>query len=90
MSYVLECIYYAYILYVLLQALSLNNSGNVLISPISLKIILALLYEGASGATRREIQTVLQFSSINQDVRRRFEQILDTLKVFFFAFKLLG
>lgn len=53
----------------------------MLLSPISLKIILALLYEGASGGTKREIQAVLQFPLSKQETRSRFERILRTLQV---------
>ncbi|KAJ8923743.1 hypothetical protein NQ315_010324 [Exocentrus adspersus] len=38
-----------------------SKHKNVLLSPISLKLILALLYQGSSGPTEREFQNVLQF-----------------------------
>ncbi|KAJ8926902.1 hypothetical protein NQ314_020754 [Rhamnusium bicolor] len=58
---------------------SLPNTKNVLLSPISLKLILALLYQGSSGPTEREFQNVLQFydkKTVNDD----YSRILSTLQ----------
>nr|XP_018899388.1 PREDICTED: uncharacterized protein LOC109031973 isoform X2 [Bemisia tabaci] len=53
---------------------------NVLISPISLKLLLAILYEGAGGATAKEIEGVLQVSPQEKgELRKRFSHILGEL-----------
>ncbi|CAH1112898.1 unnamed protein product [Psylliodes chrysocephalus] len=48
---------------------------NLLISPISLKLILSLLYQGSAGITKREFETVLEFE--NQLSER--EEVRDVL-----------
>ncbi|KAJ8957705.1 hypothetical protein NQ318_017600 [Aromia moschata] len=57
-----------------------SDNRNVLVSPISLKIVLALLYEGSSGATEREFQNVLQFGS-KKEVRDQYHDTLASLQV---------
>ncbi|KAJ8976473.1 hypothetical protein NQ317_001154 [Molorchus minor] len=63
----------------LLKEVALENR-NVLISPICLKIVLALLFEGSSGSTEREFQTVLQFGN-KKEVRDQYRQALESLQV---------
>ncbi|KAK9889266.1 hypothetical protein WA026_004545 [Henosepilachna vigintioctopunctata] len=53
---------------------------NVIISPISLKLVLALLYEGSSGSTEKEFQSVLHFPVQKQVVRENFYNILESLQ----------
>ncbi|KAJ8950296.1 hypothetical protein NQ318_021153, partial [Aromia moschata] len=52
---------------------------NVVISPISVKLVLALLYQGSGGFTERQFQDVLQFANkktVDEDYRR----IISTLQ----------
>ncbi|KAG5895061.1 hypothetical protein JTB14_021028 [Gonioctena quinquepunctata] len=52
---------------------------NVILSPVSLKVILALLYQGAGGATAKEFENVLHF--VNQTSSRlHFSDILGRLQ----------
>ncbi|XP_045481195.1 uncharacterized protein LOC123685563 [Harmonia axyridis] len=53
---------------------------NVIISPISLKILLGLLYEGSSGSTEKEFQNVLHFPADKKLVGENFNQILEALR----------
>ncbi|XP_044764996.1 uncharacterized protein LOC123321453 [Coccinella septempunctata] len=53
---------------------------NVIISPISLKILLGLLYEGSSGSTEKEFQNVLKFSAQKRVVGENFFEILEALQ----------
>ncbi|XP_018571319.1 uncharacterized protein LOC108910995 [Anoplophora glabripennis] len=48
---------------------------NVLLSPVSVKLILALLYQGSSGSTEKEFQNVLQFID-KKTVDDNYHQIL--------------
>ncbi|XP_028141335.1 uncharacterized protein LOC114335311 [Diabrotica virgifera virgifera] len=61
----------------LLQELS-NQYKNVVISPISLKIILSLLYQGSTGQTEREFQTLLNYQN-KEYVRNNYSQIVAAL-----------
>ncbi|XP_018330333.1 uncharacterized protein LOC108740504 [Agrilus planipennis] len=59
---------------------SVNGDGsNVLISPLSLKIALAIIYEGAAGLTETEFQDVLNFQS-KESVRLHYSNIIKSLK----------
>ncbi|XP_030756132.1 serine protease inhibitor 27A-like [Sitophilus oryzae] len=62
----------------LLKTLS-NESSNVLISPLSLRLVLAILYEGSSGATQREFESVLRFTQ-KDTLREEFKSSLDALQ----------
>ncbi|XP_066255050.1 serine protease inhibitor 27A [Euwallacea similis] len=61
----------------ILKVLS-RNSSNILFSPISLKLILAILYEASSGSTQKEFEDVLDFNS-KETVRERFKEMIDSL-----------
>ena len=63
------------------QAYSTPNNRNVLISPIGLKLVLALLYEGSGGLTEKEFQNVLQFPIDKKNIRDNFERVLSALQV---------
>jgi hypothetical protein len=63
------------------QAYSTPNYRNVLVSPIGLKLVLALLYEGSGGLTEREFQNNLQFPLDKQHFRENFQNILQALQV---------
>nr|XP_969874.1 PREDICTED: serpin B6 [Tribolium castaneum] len=64
----------------LLKAFSTPNSRNVLISPIGLKVVLALLYEGSGGLTEKEFQNVLQFPIEKSKMREQFKNISKALQ----------
>lgn len=60
------------------------EKGNMIISPISLKVVLAMLYEGASGTTAQEIGDALNLNNATanrQTARARFTTILQSLQV---------
>ncbi|RZC35848.1 serpin B6, partial [Asbolus verrucosus] len=63
----------------LLKTFSTPQYRNVLISPIGLKLILALLYEGSGGITEKEFQNVLQFPVQKQVNRENFQKIIEAL-----------
>lgn len=58
-------------------------SGNVLLSPISLKIALVLLYEGAQDETAHELAGAMQLPGTRTATRDRFSSILRSLQVNF-------
>ena len=62
------------------QHLSAQEPGNVVVSPVSIKLVLAMLYEGAAGNTASELERVLQLPARLQ-ARKRFSAILDSLLV---------
>ncbi|XP_043265497.1 uncharacterized protein LOC122405073 isoform X2 [Colletes gigas] len=64
----------------LLRAMNRRYSGNVLVSPISLKIALVLLYEGAQDETAHELATVMQLPLTRTATRERFSTILHSLQ----------
>ncbi|CAH1118824.1 unnamed protein product [Phaedon cochleariae] len=53
---------------------------NILISPASLKILLALLYQGSSGITQREFESLLQFTD-QKTVREQYRTVLSQLQI---------
>ena len=62
--------------------LMLNKySGNLLISPISVKLALVLLYEGAQDNTARELANVMHLPVGRWDNRDKFKLILQSLRV---------
>ncbi|GJQ65738.1 SRPN3 [Trypoxylus dichotomus] len=52
---------------------------NVILSPLSLKLVMALLYEGAGGLTEKEFRTVLKFPEDKSVIRQKYNQLLDIL-----------
>lgn len=52
-----------------------------MISPIALKLVLALLYEGSGGKTEKEFQMHLQFDVNKTVVRQKFLDIIQALEV---------
>lgn len=71
-------------MYKLFQAFSTPNSRNVLISPIGLKLVLALLYEGSGGLTEKEFQNILQFPIEKSKMREHYKNISKALQVFWY------
>ncbi|XP_012284745.1 heparin cofactor 2 isoform X2 [Orussus abietinus] len=64
----------------LCKSISKSHPGNVLISPISIKLALVLLYEGAQDQTAYELAGVMQLPVGRPATRDRFSQILKSLK----------
>ncbi|XP_017772391.1 PREDICTED: uncharacterized protein LOC108559574 [Nicrophorus vespilloides] len=64
----------------LLKAVVKENRGNIIISPISLKIVLALVYEAAAGTTETELREVLKFHQNKTFVRQEYSNIIDSLQ----------
>ncbi|CAK9799548.1 Serine protease inhibitor 2 [Anthophora plagiata] len=62
--------------WLLFKATSKQYSGNVLLSPISLKIALVLLYEGAQQKTGQELAEALQLPATPAATREKFSTIL--------------
>ena len=56
------------------------NDKNSLLSPLGLKLALAILYEAATGPTKNEIASVVGFDLDRKEVRRKFSTIIESLK----------
>ncbi|KAK7868672.1 hypothetical protein R5R35_006965 [Gryllus longicercus] len=59
--------------------------ANVVLSPVSVKLLLAMLYEGAAGDTAAELENALQLSRLEPparrpEARRRFSNIVAALQ----------
>ncbi|CAL1688366.1 unnamed protein product [Lasius platythorax] len=65
----------------LFRNLAKTNAGNVLLSPISIKLALVLLYEGAQDQTARELAEVMQLPLNVLATREKFNNILKSLQV---------
>nr|AAD09285.1 putative serpin [Hyphantria cunea]AAD40672.1 serpin [Hyphantria cunea] len=57
-----------------------SSDENFLLSPLGLKLALAILTEAATGVTKNELLIVLGFSSDQSTVRQKFTSIIDSLK----------
>jgi len=57
------------------------NRGNVLLSPISIKLALVLLYEGAQDQTAHELAGAMQLPINSVATRDKFNNILNSLQV---------
>ncbi|VVC95122.1 unnamed protein product [Leptidea sinapis] len=64
----------------LTKRVAVTAHENFLISPLGLKLSLAILVEAASGATRSEISNVLGLDLKHDVVRKKFETILESLQ----------
>ncbi|KAI4504439.1 hypothetical protein M0802_000910 [Mischocyttarus mexicanus] len=64
----------------LLQALMKENEGNVIVSPINVKLALTILAEGAMGQTRQEIHSALRLTENMYQIRTISQRALTTLK----------
>ncbi|KAK2576905.1 hypothetical protein KPH14_005528 [Odynerus spinipes] len=67
--------------WILFRAVGKKYPGNVLLSPISVKLALVLLYEGAQDQTAHELAGVLQLPVSRSATRDRFTGILRSLKM---------
>lgn len=57
------------------------QKGNAVVSSISVKLVLLMLYEGALGNTAKQIEQVVGFSINKQMMRDQFSQKLQSLQV---------
>lgn len=57
-----------------------TSNDNFLLSPLGLKLALAILTEAATGATQAELSSVLGFDLDRNLVRRKFSRIIESLK----------
>lgn len=57
------------------------QKGNAVVSSISVKLVLLMLYEGALGNTAKQIEQVVGFSINKQTMRDQFSQKLQSLQV---------
>ncbi|XP_063832706.1 uncharacterized protein LOC135081854 [Ostrinia nubilalis] len=64
----------------LTKRLSASSDTNFLLSPLGLKLALAILTEAATGLTRSELQSVLGFEMDRVAVRRKFANIVNSLQ----------
>ncbi|XP_044733457.1 serpin B6-like [Chrysoperla carnea] len=75
---------FGYSVYKKLRKASLEESPNIpeniLFSPLSVKIMLALAFVGAKGATAEEMSTVLQLSHDPSQVSNNFLDLISQLK----------
>ncbi|CAB3369129.1 Hypothetical predicted protein [Cloeon dipterum] len=60
------------------KALYKSRPGNVAVSPVSVKLLLAMIYEAAAGESAREIQTALNLGG-NLECRNKFRAIVNSL-----------
>ncbi|KYQ54644.1 Serpin B3, partial [Trachymyrmex zeteki] len=66
--------------WMLFRSLSKTNRGNILLSPISIKLALVLLYEGAQDQTAHELAGVLQLPVSPLAIREKFNNIMKSLQ----------
>ncbi|MEA2030723.1 MAG: serpin family protein [candidate division Zixibacteria bacterium] len=62
------------------QVVSENPDTNVVVSPLSVEMAMAMAYNGADGATREAIQTTLALDGLtHQEVNEAFKGLIDLL-----------
>ncbi|XP_068619932.1 uncharacterized protein [Battus philenor] len=64
----------------LTKRVAASSEENFLLSPLGLKLALAILTEAATGATQAELSSVLGFDLDKSQVRKKFASILDSLQ----------
>ncbi|CAH2054615.1 unnamed protein product, partial [Iphiclides podalirius] len=64
----------------LTKRVAASSEENFLLSPLGLKLALAILTEAATGATQSELSSVLGFDLDKALVRKKFAGILDSLQ----------
>jgi len=57
------------------------QKSNTVVSSISVKLVLLMLYEGALGSTAKQIERVVGFSSNKQFMRDQYSGKLQSLQV---------
>ncbi|XP_047350131.1 uncharacterized protein LOC124949306 [Vespa velutina] len=67
--------------WMLFKTMGTKYSGNVLLSPISVKMALVLLYEGAQDQTAHELAGVMQLPASRSATRDKFSEILQSLRM---------
>ncbi|XP_044741554.1 uncharacterized protein LOC123302606 [Chrysoperla carnea] len=63
----------------ILQAMARNKPGNVLVSPLSVKTVLAMILEGSAGNTARELQSALRFPESAEATRLYMQSLVSGL-----------
>lgn len=64
----------------LLKAISNEHHNNVLISPLSIKLALVILYEGSEGSTKKQFQSVMQYPEDKNELREQYKNLLTNLE----------
>ncbi|KAJ9580155.1 hypothetical protein L9F63_004172 [Diploptera punctata] len=64
----------------LCQILHKRGAGNLIVSPISLKLMLAMVYEGADNQAAEELRTALDLSEDRLASRNKYFNILKSLE----------
>lgn len=71
-----------------------SRKENVIVSPLSVKVLLTILAEAAEqnveSTTRKELRNVLPYRKTLNDTRKYFSKVLDSLNVSFLALKVLS
>ncbi|KAL2735249.1 antithrombin-III-like isoform X2 [Vespula squamosa] len=67
--------------WMLFKTIGKKYSGNILLSPISVKMALVLLYEGAQDQTAHELAGVMQLPASRSATRDKFSEILQSLRM---------
>ncbi len=63
------------------QVAGQEEGNNVVLSPLSLRLALAMTYNGASGATKQEMADLLGFTGLtDQQVNDRFSALIESLE----------
>lgn len=57
-----------------------EETGNMVVSPVSIKLLLAMLYEGAAGNTALQLGQALNLPQ-RLESRKKFTAVLDSLLV---------
>ncbi|KRT81068.1 hypothetical protein AMK59_5123 [Oryctes borbonicus] len=66
--------------WILLQKFTSDRGyKNVILSPLSLKLVMAVLYEGSGGLTENEFKNVLKFPEDKSVNRKKYNELLDIL-----------
>lgn len=65
----------------LLKALASSQYGNLLLSPASIKVSLAMLLEGAGGNSAKQVKEALRLPDDEKVVRQYFNNFLNSLQV---------
>lgn len=58
-----------------------DPTGNILVSPLSIKATLAMLYEGSANETETELKSALRLPDNSILVRAEFKKLLTQFKV---------